>query len=468
MKTSDTSDSPDVNSSDISVERVCDIASLMETGRRLLALAIEQGAKQAEVYGMMGRSVDVELRRDKVEMASESFHQGLGLRAVVAGAVGFSSTSDLSLLEFVAKSAVQSARARGGDESWRSLPRPERMEAPQGVFDPRIARMEPELCLDMAGAMLSGCLAVAGAEPISGGVTAIFGSDFVINSLGVEATETGTLMNASMEAIARGEGVATGSEFFNSRSLPASIDEALAGVGRRAADMAVSSLGGMKAESGTADVLLRPLAVAELLEYTILPALAADNVQKGRSSLQGRIGEAIAAPHLTIVDDGLLAGGIDSSAFDGEGVPSGRTVLIEEGALLGFIYDSYTAGKESPEKRSTGNAVRSGYSDVPRVGNRNIVVASKSTSDLLAETRGFLVSGLIGAHTANPISGDFSVEARNAYLIAPGGEAKPVRSLMMAGNIFELIKEIEIGRDVRSVGSIVTPTVKLRMKVVGS
>jgi PmbA protein len=112
--------------------------------------------------------------------------------------------------------------------------------------------------------------------------------------------------------------------------------------------------------------------------------------------------------------------------------------------------------------------VRSGYTGVPRVGTRNLVVSSPESQNLLDETKGYLVTGLIGAHTANAISGDFSVEAKNAFAIAPGEEPKPVRSLMLAGNVFDLLKGIEIGRDVRAVGSIVTPTVKLRMKVVGS
>jgi PmbA protein len=157
---------------------------------------------------------------------------------------------------------------------------------------------------------------------------------------------------------------------------------------------------------------------------------------------------------------------MDSSAFDGEGVPSQKNVLIEEGVLKGFLYDSYTAGKAG--LRSTGNAVRSGYSDVPRVGIRNLIVSSPVAHDLLAETKGYLVNALIGAHTANPISGDFSVEARNGFWVMPGEEAKPIRSLMLAGNIFDLLKEIEVGRDLRMVGVIVTPTVKVRMKVVGS
>jgi len=140
--------------------------------------------------------------------------------------------------------------------------------------------------------------------------------------------------------------------------------------------------------------------------------------------------------------------------------------LIEDGTLKAYLYDSYTAGKVGVH--STGNAVRSGYTALPRVGARNFILSSRQSQNLLEETRGYMVSGLIGAHTANAISGDFSVEARNAFAISPGEVARPIRSLMLAGNIFELLREIEVGRDVRSVGSIVTPTVKLRMKVVGS
>jgi len=438
------------------------IDALLDYGHKLLSQALREGAEQAEVYGMMGRSVDIDLRKDAVELASESFHRGLGLRAVVAGGVGFSSTSDMSLLPFVAKSAVVSARARGADESWRSLPLPEKVVHPEGIFDPRLERIGPEECLDTAKSMLSGCRTVKEAEPVAGGVACICGTRFVINSLGMELQETSTLMHASMDTIARAADVATGSEFYSSRGYQPSLEY----VGRAAAELARSSLGGCRAESGTFDVLLRPLAVAELLDYTLIPALAADNVQKGRSSLRGWVGEKISAESLVIADDGLLSGGMDSSAFDGEGVPSQRTVLIDEGILKGYLYDSYTAGKEGIG--STGNAVRSGYSDVPRVGNRNLIVSSPDAQDLLAETKGYLVNGLIGAHTANPISGDFSVEAKNAFFIAPGEEAKPIRSLMLAGNFFELLKDVEIGRDVRAIGPIVTPTVKFRMKVVGS
>jgi PmbA protein len=436
--------------------------SLLAHANQLLSLARQDGAVEAEVYGMAGRSVDIDLRRDAVELASESFHRGLGLRAVVAGAVGFSCTSDMSLLKSVAKNAVLSAKARGPNQSWRSLPRPEKVLHPEGIFDPQLAEIGPEECIELAEGMLSGCRRVTGAEPVSGGVACACGSSFVINSLGVELQETGTLMHASIETIARGSNVATGSEFCISRSLLPSLEE----VGKAGAELACASLGGVKAGSGISDVLLRPLAIADLLDNTLIPALSADSVQKGRSTLAGRLGELIAEEKLVMADDGILPGGIDTSAFDGEGVASQRTTLIDQGILKGFLYDSYTAGKDNA--LSTGNAVRSGYTDVPRVGIRNLIVSSTDAQNLLEETKGYLVSGLIGAHTANAISGDFSVEARNAFLVSPGEVAKPVRSLMLAGNIFEILKDMQVGKDVRAVGSIVTPTVKVKMMVVGS
>lgn len=436
---------------------------LIEHAHRLLAKALAEGAEEAEVFGVCGRSVDVDLRKSEIELASESFHQGLGLRAVVRGAVGFSSTSDMSRLGAVASSAVRSARARGGDESWRSLPLPENVLYPENVFDSRLAKIGPEECLDLAAGMLQGCLDVDGANPVSGGVTCVSGMEFVVNSRGIELQEKETSMHASMDAIARRDGVATGSEFHNSRTFYSDLRT----VGRNAAEMARDSLGGIAAESGTFDVLLRPLAFTELLEYAFVPSLYADNVQKGRSPLAGRSGEEIFSPALSIVDDGLLPGGIGSSAFDGEGVPSRRNVLAKEGRLSGFLYDSYTAGKAGTV--STGNAVRSGYSEVPGVGIRNLIVkSSQDAFDLPGESKGILVNSFIGAHTANPISGDFSVEAKNAFYVAFGKDALPIRSMMLAGNIFNLLKDIDVGKDVRAVGAVVTPTVKVKMKVVSS
>lgn len=435
---------------------------LIGYGHKLMAIAMREGAEEAEVFGVSGRSVDIDLRKDEIELASESSHRGLGLRAVVKGAVGFSSTSDMAKLESVARAAVRSARARGADESWRSLPIPEKIQKPGDIFDPMLENITPEDCIDISMSMLQGSLQVKGIEPLSGGVTCVSGTEFVLNSSGIELTEKSTIMHASIEAIAREADVATGGEFHNSRLLKRDLQV----VGRSAAEMAKSSLGGIKAESGTSYILLKPIAFAEILEYTFVPSISADNIQKGRSSLVNKVGEDIASLRLSITDDGLFPGGMGSSAFDGEGVPSQITPVVDKGRLLGFLHDSYSAGKAGV--KSTGNATRSGYSEVPRVSIRNLIVSSSEPIDLLSETKGILVNSLIGAHTANPISGDFSVEARNSFYVSPGEVPRPIRSLMLAGNIFDLLKDIDMGKDVRAVGAIITPTARVKMKVVGS
>lgn len=436
--------------------------SLAEYAHRLLSLALGEGADEAEVFGMEGRSAEVDLRKDKVEMASQSIHWGLGLRAVVSGAVGFSSTSDMTKLNLVARSAVKSALARGSDPQWRSFPAPQSGPMLQDIFDQKLDQAGPEECLDLAASMLDGCLEVKGAEPVSGGVTCVSKTKFIINSQGLDASEKSTYLQASMETIARGSDVATGNEFHNSRMFEPNLKS----VGKAAAEMAASSIDGTKVGSGTFDVILKPLAFVELLEYAFVPSISADNVLKGRSHLATRLGEQIGSDCLCMNDDGLLAGGMGTSAFDDEGVRSQKTAVIQNGVLKGFLYDSYNAGKAG--LKSTGNAVRGGYAEVPLVGLRNLVVSSDETFDLQSETKGLLVNSFIGAHTANPISGDFSVEARNSFYIEPKKSPRPITSMMLAGNVFDLLRDIDLGRDARIVGGIVTPSVRVKMKVVGS
>ncbi|HEY9247233.1 MAG TPA: metallopeptidase TldD-related protein, partial [Candidatus Methanoperedens sp.] len=124
-------------------------------------------------------------------------------------------------------------------------------------------------------------------------------------------------------------------------------------------------------------------------------------------------------------------------------------------------------GKE--KKESTGNAVRPSYTSTPSISIRNLIVEYPS-SDVLEETKeGVIVNSVIGAHTANPISGDFSVEGRNSFLIKNGKVMSPIKSLMISGNIFDMLAGIDgAGKDVRKIGNVITPTVRVsRMRVIG-
>jgi PmbA protein len=357
---------------------------------------------------------------------------------------------------------VSAARIFGPDRLWKGLPGKSQIFPVAGVFDRRIAEVQTETLLGISEELLRGCGAVDGVEPVSGGISCTHSLEILINSSGVDLSEEGTSVHLALETIARGSsGVATGSEFDNSRSFSVNARA----VGEKAADLARRSLDGISIETNTYDVVLSPVAFAELLESTFIPSLSAENVQKGRSALAGMLGKSTADPRLQMIDDGALPAGMGSSAFDGEGVPSQRNVILEDGILGSYLYDTYTAGKEG--RSSTGNSVRSGYSDMPRIGVRNLIISSKEPVDLLEGVReGVLVNSVIGAHTANPISGDFSVEARNAFRIRAGEIAEPVRSAMIAGNIFDLLKHMDVGREARAVGPIVTPGVRVRMRVV--
>jgi PmbA protein len=433
--------------------------NLLEFSSKLMNQALCEGAEEAEVFGFAGKVTSVTLRKDKVELCSKSFHQGLGLRTVVKGAVGFSCTSNFDQLSPIVSSAFQSAQVRGHDDAWKSLILPENINHPDNLFDSSLDEIEVGQCIDLANGLLMGSC-INGVEPVSGGITCSSIMETIVNSNGVELVEPSTMMNASMEAIAKGFDVATGSEFHNSRCLKSDLED----VGRSAAELAKASLGGIVGESGSFEIILKPLAFMELLESAFIPSLFADNVLKGRSRLAKWVDEPIASENLTIIDDGLLSGGIGSSSFDGEGTPSQKISVVDYGILKSFLYDGYTAGKVG--KISTGNAIRSSYSDVPRIGIRNLIVSSKDCSDFTADTKSILVNDLIGAHTANPVSGDFSVEARNAFHLGPNEMYKPIKSIMLAGNIFELLKNIELGKDKRAVGNVVTPSVRVRMNVV--
>ena len=266
-----------------------------------------------------------------------------------------------------------------------------------------------------------------------------------------------------MDVITVNGHTSTAYDFAVSRSL----DIDFFALGKNASELALKSNGGIKIEPQKTDVIFHPFAFSDILEEALAPSIDADNVQKGRSGLIEKLGEELAVPELSIYDDGLIEAGIETSASDDEGVPSQRTTVIEKGVLKTYLYDSYTAGKAGV--KSTGNGSRSSYTSPPSVGLRNFIIDYPKT-DVIADTRsGVFVNTIIGAHTANSISGDFSVEARNAFTIKDGALDKPVKSLMISGNAFEILKQITgAGFDVRKVGGIITPSIRVSdMSVIG-
>ncbi|MFZ5647839.1 MAG: TldD/PmbA family protein, partial [Bacillota bacterium] len=278
----------------------------------------------------------------------------------------------------------------------------------------------------------------------------------LMNSLGVDLSFKGAYCGIYIALVAvEGEESQTG---FALKYGVRYNDLDAGSTGREAAMRAVRMLGARSVPSQTLPVVFEPYVATGFLGL-LAPALTAEAVQKGRSLFAGKLGQKVASGRVNIIDDGSLAGGIASSPFDGEGVPTSKTQLIAGGLLEGFMHNTYTAAKDGV--KSTGNGVRGSYKSTPEVGSTNLYIDKGDTGpdDIIRDIeKGFYVTEVLGMHTANPISGDFSLGA-SGLMIEGGRLTFPVRGVALAGNIIDVMKKIErIGSDLTFFGGMGSPT----------
>ena len=200
---------------------------------------------------------------------------------------------------------------------------------------------------------------------------------------------------------------------------------------------------------------------------TFINAFNGENVNRGRSILKDKINTKIANTNLTITDNPLLEKGLLTSKCDGEGSISEKTELIKNGVLKSFIYDIYTANKISGKTTSNGN--RNSYLTTPEISPTNLEFKFKEFKNLNEIDEGVLTTSVLGAHTANPISGDFSVEASNAFKIEKGELTYPINKAMISGNIFEIMNTVEgLKSEIKQYGNFIIPKLLTHdLRVVG-
>ena len=230
-------------------------------------------------------------------------------------------------------------------------------------------------------------------------------------------------------------------------------------VAQRCAERATRGLGGRPCEGGAMPIVLDNYVATQFL-HVVVTALMANNVLKGKSLFAGRVGDAIASEVLTIIDRNDLVGGMNRAPFDAEGVSAQRTVLLDRGALLGYLHNAYTAHKMG--QPMTANAGRGGgFRSTPEVGATNCFIErGHHAPEALIEAAGtgLLVTEAMGVHTADPISGDFSFGV-SGLKIEQGRVARPVRGVTVAGNIKDLLLQIRlVGNDLRLFGGYGAPS----------
>lgn len=436
------------------------------------SFALKKGADEAEAFIYQGLTTNVAVERGQITKSSRIIDRGIGIRVILNKTIGFSYTNVLenkTAIEDTVLKALNSAKASKPDTNWNSLPSKKSVASVKDIYNKRIADLRPENLVKIASAMLD-----AAEEKdkrvfaVEGGAGASCLSRAIANSNGVECFDQGTIIECSLATIAQqgNEVTPVCFEFNIERSY--NVDPEW--VGTEAARLAASALKTKKTETKNTNVIFTQVALQDLLQVTLINAVKAEYIQRHQSAFEGKIGEKIASENVTIHDDGLLSGGLRTWKFDGEGVPQQKTPIIEKGVLRNYIYDNYTARKE--EKESTGNANRAGYLSTPNIEatNFHLMPGTKLPEELVSEVKdGLLVYFLQGAHTSNPISGDFSVVATPAWKIKNGEIAHATKGVMLAGNVFDMLKNMSmIADNERKIGQLVAPWVLVEnVKVIG-
>lgn len=422
-----------------------------------LRQARRAGAKRAEVFRVRGAGRAVEYSDRGLESYRGSEAAGLGLRVFVGRKAGFAYGQDFSAvaLERLAVRAVESANL--AELSSFPTPRGSTLKDDLGIFD------APGLAATVADDRDQIERIIAQARSADPAVRRI--KSVSVRSGRRETTvrsSTGTDTSYSRSSFSLVAGIVAerdGQSELGWESDVASSRGALpwGGIGAVAAAKAVARLGACRPEAGRQPVILDREVVAEFL--TLLGAtLSADAVLKGRSLLAGKIGSAVASGTVTVIDDPTLPGAVGSAPCDDEGQPTRRKVLIDAGVLTGYLHSLESAHRMGVDP--TGNGFRGGFESLPLPRSGNLVLQPGTQSPEAWTGAILLVDDILGAHTMNPISGDFSVGASG--FICESGRRRPFRGATIAGNLGVLFASIaEVGADLRFFGSVAAPSALL-------
>lgn len=427
-----------------------------------------RGGGQAELFVQRARVRRYDARDGGIDGISFSDTLALGLRVFRDGRSGFSYAfrDDAAEVARMVEAALFCAASSAPDEanglpddrspvpdpplyddSWRSVDDAARsgfaagLEAATIAADPRVKRVRTATLAETVSELS------------------------FRNSAGASGSGRSSSYSAWVEAVAEQDGEGqTGYGFafardFASLSLPK--------VAAEGAQRATRMLGAGHVASGRYPAVLENGAVAELLEV-LVPSFLASQLAKGKSMLAGRVGSPVAGASVEILDDPLDPAGSASCPFDGEGVASRRVPLVEGGVLRGFLADSFWGRKLGVP--TTGSCRRPGAKTPPGVGVSNLRVSpgTRSLAELCRETGdGILLTEFMGIHTADPVSGDFSVGA-SGFRIERGEIASPLHGFAVSGNVLSLLAGVSAAAsDFRWFGNVGAPSLAVSSIDVG-
>ncbi len=418
---------------------------------QVLNTALGGGAEFAEVFAEDVERGSVHLDDGRIENLASGRDRGVGIRVVSGESTGFAHTADLSDrgLLAAARAAADAARGSGAGEVRTvslepSSPTPGRVEVRPGNIDKATKVALLQRADEVARASDEAI------TQVSAGYADNRRRILVANSDGVLSGDDQTRTRFSVSCVASGDaGLQTGSETIGLSVGFELFDRYdIEELARRAAERALTKLGARPAPSGTLPVVIGPGSGGVLFHEACGHGLEADLVKKGASAFAGRLGEQVASPLVTLIDDGTMDDEWGRYAIDDEGNPARRNVLIEDGILVDYMWDGLRARAE--DRPSSGNGRRQSYRHLPMVRMTNTYLSGGQTdpADIISTVDHGVYVAKLGGGQVNTASGDFVFGMVEAYMIEGGKITAPLREGQLIGNGPKVLQQIEaVGND---------------------
>lgn len=413
------------------------------------------GADAGEAFAMRDASGSLRIERSQVLGLETEMSFGIGLRTYREGRLGFSYVTRFEKVAEGIRAALQTGRLSKPLPDFR-FPGPRPAPRVAGLRDRRVESLQSRQVLEMGRDLIQAVqevgrpYAVTAAE-ISFGSTRVA----IANTEGLARSHEETGLDGSCFVVQNEEGVSTG---FASKSSTR-LDVNPSALGTEAGELARAARHPRRLErGGRLPLVLRPDPAADLFDTLTVPSLIGKPAHQGESYYSEKQGSQVAHPRITIRDDPRMARGLGSAPFDDEGQPSRAFSPIRRGLLTTYLYDQATAAEFGG--RPTASAVRlhafdgRSYKSPPSAAGRNVVVEAPwtRTSKLVGGVDdGLLIHDLLGVHTANVVSGDFSVTSTVLFRIRKGAVEGPVAPLSVAGNFHQALRAgLTLGDDVKA------------------
>jgi TldD protein len=414
---------------------------------RVLARALAGGGEFAEVFAERRRGASLAIDESRIESVQSGAEEGAGVRVIAGGTTYFAHVDGLDPAD-LERAAGEAAAALGSE---RVEPRPLRAvrasplpieRQPEDVPAGRKAELLREL--DERGRSAGGEIAQFSASYMEARREIS-----VANSDGLFTGDDRTRVRIGVQAVARSEGsVETGAETLGAHRGFELFDGDPARIAEQAARKALALL-----EAGPAPVGSMPVVVGGgfggvLFHEMTGHGLEADHVQKGASVYAGKLGEQVAQPLLSAYDDGRLPGEWGSDAIDDEGVPTQKTLVVEDGRLVSFLYDRLRARRD--DVPSTGNGRRESFRHlpIPRMTNTYIAPGEAEPEAMIAEVPKGFYAVSFGGGQVDPATGDFVFGVSEGYLIEGGRVTRPCAGATLIGNCLDALNAIDaVGTD---------------------